>query len=375
MVEARSLEAALEKRAPMRDEGGIEKREVRRIGEHAAVQDRVVRKRRRGAHPQIEHGLARRMREVALIFDGVQLDRALALEIPAHRIRHRRHDAVLDFRFARQLLGVWHLGHREAVGKPLLLHVEGDRHGEDRMPVLDRPYAARREAPAVAQLLDLVDDGNSGIAGQDEIGMQRMRHAPLDGAASRDEGLADDLPAEDALPPHLRASASKQVDLEGLEIKDADEIANGIAHLRRISSHCSRKLEGPACQSQLAKVNLPRRNTQGKPFRRIGPFGAHTSRAAKKRACASENSGEDGEGRSEDARIGTTIGLSSFLSKKRSSAGAHAASRKKHSPVNRACRRRGHVDGAAARARRRDHRGRRHHRARGGRRLAFGAWH
>ena len=50
--------------------------------------------------------------------------------------------------------------------------------------------------------------------------MERMRQAPLHGAARRDQGLADNLPAENALPACLRAQAPIEVLLESFEIEN-----------------------------------------------------------------------------------------------------------------------------------------------------------
>ena len=85
--------------------------------------------------------------------------------------------------------------------------MERGGHGEDRLAVLDRHHAPGREAAAVANAVDLVDDGHRGIAGAQEIGVQRMRQAAVHRAMGRDQRLADHLAAEHALPADLRAQA------------------------------------------------------------------------------------------------------------------------------------------------------------------------
>ena len=82
----------------------------------------------------------------------------------------------------------------------------------------------------VAQPLDLVDDRDLRIAGQDEIAMDRMRQPALDGAAGRDHGLADHLAAEHALPARLRAVAAEQIHLELLEIEDGQQVDQALGH-------------------------------------------------------------------------------------------------------------------------------------------------
>src|ERR1700742_2196492 len=94
------------------------------------------------------------------------------------------------------------------------LGMEGNHDGEDRVAMLDRGDAPGRVALAVAQPLDLVDDRDLRIAGQDEVAMDRMRQPSLDGAACCYHRLSDHLAAEYALPARLRAVAAEQVHLE-----------------------------------------------------------------------------------------------------------------------------------------------------------------
>jgi hypothetical protein len=89
--------------------------------------------------------------------------------------------------------------------------------------VLDRDHAPGREALAVADAVDLVDDRHLGIAAEQEIGVQRMRLAVLHGAAGRDQRLADHLAAEHPLPAVLGRAPAEQVHLERLEIEGCEE--------------------------------------------------------------------------------------------------------------------------------------------------------
>ena len=92
------------------------------------------------------------------------------------------------------------------------------------LAVLDRDHAPRGEALAVADAVDVVDDRHLRIAGQQEIGVQRMRRPALDGAGGGDQRLADHLAAEHALPADLRAAAAEQVHLELFEIEDGQQV-------------------------------------------------------------------------------------------------------------------------------------------------------
>ena len=79
--------------------------------------------------------------------------------------------------------------------------------------MLDRDHPARREAAAIPNAVDLINDGNLGVARQKKIGVQRVREPFLivNRTVCRNESLADDLPPKDALPPILRTAATEQV--------------------------------------------------------------------------------------------------------------------------------------------------------------------
>jgi hypothetical protein len=113
-----------------------------------------------------------------------------------------------------------------------LLAMKRGHHGKDRPAVLDRFHAARRKAAAVADAIDLIDDRYLRIAGQNEVGVQRMDKTGLDRACRRDERLADHLSAEDALPADLRAHAAIEVHFQPFEVENFNQGLNGIGHAK-----------------------------------------------------------------------------------------------------------------------------------------------
>ncbi len=116
------------------------------------------------------------------------------------------------------------------IERAFFLDMKRHHDREDGVAVLDRGHAPGRIALAVAQSLDLVDDRNLRIARQDEITMQRMRQAALDGAACRHHRLADHLPAEHPLPARLRAGTAKQVHLERFDIENGNQVDQAFGH-------------------------------------------------------------------------------------------------------------------------------------------------
>jgi hypothetical protein len=83
--------------------------------------------------------------------------------------------------------------------------------------MLDGDDAPGGEAGAVAVAVDLVDDRHLGIAGTNEIAVQRVDRASLvDGSERGHQGLADHLATKHPLPADLRAAAAEQIDLDSL---------------------------------------------------------------------------------------------------------------------------------------------------------------
>ena len=54
----------------------------------------------------------------------------------------------------------------------------------------------------------------------------------LDRAARRDEGLAQNLPAENALPTDVRTATAEEVVLERFQVEDAEKVFYGGLHVR-----------------------------------------------------------------------------------------------------------------------------------------------
>ena len=87
------------------------------------------------------------------------------------------------------------------------------------------------EGPPVAHPVDVVDDRDVGVAGADEVGVQRV-HGPvrLDRAAGGDQRLPGHLAAEHPLPGRLRADSAEDVLLDLLEVEQPDQtVDDGLA--------------------------------------------------------------------------------------------------------------------------------------------------
>src|SRR5262249_34308634 len=91
-------------------------------------------------------------------------------------------------------------------------------------PVLDGDDATRRERAAVTDPVDLVHDGDVGVARPEEVRVQRV-HRPrrVGRAARRHQRLRRDLPSEDPLLRLGRAEPAEEVDLERLELEELQE--------------------------------------------------------------------------------------------------------------------------------------------------------
>jgi len=99
------------------------------------------------------------------------------------------------------------------------------------MTVLTRGNATSREAFAVTDAIDVINDRNLWIARQKKVGVHRVgRPAGIDGAHGRNEGLSDDLAAKDPLPADLRRAAAEQVHFERFEVEDIEQVLYGGGH-------------------------------------------------------------------------------------------------------------------------------------------------
>ena len=125
------------------------------------------------------------------------------------------------------------------------MDVERGLEVEDRLAVLDGHDPPGGERLPVADPVDLVDDGDGRVAGSQEVGVERVDPlslaAPaavvgetppnpraLDGAPRRHQGLAGHLAAEHPGPVVLPAHAPEEVDLQGLEVEQGDELLQDV---------------------------------------------------------------------------------------------------------------------------------------------------
>ena len=104
---------------------------------------------------------------------------------------------------------------------------------QDRPPVLDGDDTASAEASSVADAVDLVENGNAGIARPQEICVQRVDVATrfFDGTTGCYQRLAGDLAAEHSLTVFVGLHTTKDVDLDRFEVEQRDEIAQRFGHL------------------------------------------------------------------------------------------------------------------------------------------------
>ena len=96
--------------------------------------------------------------------------------------------------------------------------------------MLDRDDAARREAAAVTESVDVVDDRYARIAGSQEVRVERVHEPVLHGATRSDQRLSGDLTAEHALAVLVGAEPPEQVDLELLQLQQLDQLVERTSH-------------------------------------------------------------------------------------------------------------------------------------------------
>ncbi|PRD36378.1 UNVERIFIED_CONTAM: hypothetical protein NCL1_08867 [Trichonephila clavipes] len=231
VVDARALHVRLHEMRGVRQHGGAHESEVGGEGEHALVQEGIVRQRHLRFHPVRALRLARLQREGVDRVDGAQLDGPVGLQQRAVLLRHVGRHHTAQVQLAGQAFRTRHLGHGQLVIEAVFGVGERGHHGEDDLAVLDRLHRAGGEALAVAHALDLVDDRRRRVAGTQEVGMQRMRQAlAVDRAAGRHQGLAQHLAAEHVLAEVIVALATEQVDFQVFQIEQLQQLLHHDRH-------------------------------------------------------------------------------------------------------------------------------------------------
>ena len=137
------------------------------------------------------------------------------------------------------------VGHRELVGQPWFVDVEGGRHVEDGPAVLDGNHQAGGEGPTIPDPVHLVEDGHIGIPRSQEVRVQRVRSPAFDRSPGGHQRLCRHLAAEHALTVLIGAHTPKDVDLDGLEIEKVDQKIEGFTHAPILTGGRDRFERGP----------------------------------------------------------------------------------------------------------------------------------
>ena len=115
---------------------------------------------------------------------------------------------------------------------PVLGHLERGGETEDGPTALDGGDTSGGERQSVTDALHVIEDGDAGIAGAQEIGMQRMDPSlGLDSAGRGHQRLSGHLSAEHALAIGMGAAAPEDVELDLLEIEQVQKcVDSGLGH-------------------------------------------------------------------------------------------------------------------------------------------------
>src|SRR5215831_3187162 len=199
VVDAGDRESGSEPGQPVGPERGGEQAEVGGIGEDAGVEQRGVGQGPIRPDPERLPRWINGRKERVARFDRPELDRGPALERladPGRNLWHRSEPLPHQLALGPERLGRGHLRHRCLVLEPRLGHLKRADHAQEHLAALDGLHPARGEALAVADPVDLVDDGAAHVARPQEVSVQRVRPAALDRPARGDQRLPDDLSSE-----------------------------------------------------------------------------------------------------------------------------------------------------------------------------------
>src|SRR6266702_1731143 len=108
----------------------------------------------------------------------------------------------------------------------LFWNLERRRHVEDLFAVLDRDDAAVGKVATIQAAVHLVHNRRVEIAAAQEVGVQRVHYPVRDRCRSGGQGLSQHLTAEHLRTADIAAFATKQVDLERLQLEQIQQIGN-----------------------------------------------------------------------------------------------------------------------------------------------------
>src|ERR1019366_6790329 len=152
-------------------------------------------------------------------------------KLGVHQLLHRE----------KQLRGGY-VGHFDLVLEADFIVVKARLHVVDGATVLDGHDATRAETASVANTVHLVESGGAGIAGAQEVRVQRVHPPGVYGASRRHQGLRGHLPTEGSLAVSLRVLASEDVDLNVLEVQQVNEKIESNGHRSIVSASTLRWL-------------------------------------------------------------------------------------------------------------------------------------
>ena len=229
VIEAGHLHRTVNPRKSVGKQGGVEERHVARVGGDARVQYVVVGQSAIGAKPDslTRKRLALPVKGVAIavpLIDGarslVPITQLLAIRL------HSCGEVRQCLRVGSGAIVV------DLVFQPLLVTLKTRVQVEDCLSVLDCNDATGGETRAVANAVDLVEDGHALGACAKKIGVERVDAAIrlVNRARRCDECLSRDLASEHSLAVFIRWSTAEDVDFDLLEVEQMHEIVEGAGH-------------------------------------------------------------------------------------------------------------------------------------------------
>ena len=130
----------------------------------------------------------------------------------------------LQLPLVRQFAWRGHIRHLRLMLEALLALLKRYAEDEYRPAVLDRLHPARIETRAIAHALDIVDDGLTRFATEQEVTVHRMRETVrLDGTHGGNKRLRQHQSAIHALPALLLCSTAIEVLFQRFQIENADQ--------------------------------------------------------------------------------------------------------------------------------------------------------
>ena len=208
---------------------GVEETHVAGVGDDARVQQLVVGQCSVSLNPHLLRGIARSRGAPRQFSDEPLIDGVLALKPFVNLLTVTR--GLYAFEQRRDRFRLLNFRSDSLMVETIFFSVKTCLHVVDRSTVLNGDHASSREALAIANAVNFIENGHLGIAGAQKVGVERVHSTLVDGPSGGHEGLRGNLATEYPLAFFVGLGTTKDVDFNSFEVEEVDKEIESFRHV------------------------------------------------------------------------------------------------------------------------------------------------